>query len=97
MCSKYTGGDRIVTISAIPYAVLTLIIVGLLLVGLGPVIDDLIDVNNDNQAMDFPYSVQRGETLGFLLMCWGALGVSAVLCVVIFLIMNGAQRGTGGI
>jgi len=45
----------------------------------------------------FPYSQQRKETLSFLLMCWGALAFVGVFCVVIFLLMNGAQRGSGGI
>jgi len=35
--------------------------------------------------------------MGFLLMCWGALAFVGVFCVVIFLLMNGAQRGSGGI
>lgn len=45
----------------------------------------------------FPYSQQRKETLSFLLMCWGGLAFVGVFCVVIFLLMNGAQRGSGGI
>ena len=45
----------------------------------------------------FPYSQQRKETLSFLLMCWGGLAFVGVFCVVIFLVMNGAQRGSGGI
>lgn len=85
------------TISAIPYAVLTLVIVGLFLVGLGPVIDEFVGADNDIQALDLPYSEQRQESLGFLLMCWGALAFSSVFCVVIFLLMNGAQRRSGGI
>jgi PKD repeat protein len=45
----------------------------------------------------FPYSEQRKDTMGFLLMCWGALPFVGVFCVVIFLVMNGGQRGSGGI
>mgnify|MGYP003764676023 CR=1 FL=1 len=45
----------------------------------------------------FPYSQQRKETLSFLLMCWGGLAFVGVFCIVIFLVMNGAQRGSGGI
>jgi hypothetical protein len=87
-----------VTISAIPYAVLTLVIVGLFLIALGPVIDELISTDNDILALeDLPYSEQRQETMGFLLMCWGAVPFVGAFCVVIFLLMNGAQRGTGGI
>jgi len=86
------------TISAIPYAVLTLIIVGLAIVALGPVIDAMIGYDADEQARgDLPYSQQRSETISFLLMCWGGLAFSTVFCVVIFLLMNGAQRGSGGI
>ena len=86
------------TISAIPYAVLTLIIVGLAIVALGPVIDELLGYDADTQARgDLPYSQQRSETMSFLLMCWGGLAFSTVICVVIFLLMNGAQRGSGGI
>jgi PKD repeat protein len=43
-----------------------------------------------------PYSQQRKETLSFLLMCWGALAFVGVFCIVIFLVMNGAQRGAAG-
>jgi len=32
-----------------------------------------------------------------VLMCWGALPFVGVFCIVIFLVMNGAQRGSGGI
>lgn len=86
------------TVSAIPYAVLTLIIVGLGIVALGPVVDAMMGYDADEQARgDLPYSQQRGETLTFLLMCWGGLAFSTVFCVVIFLLMNGAQRGSGGI
>ncbi len=86
------------TVSAIPYAVLTIVIVGLALVALGPVIDELLGYDADEQAKGhLPYSQQRGETVSFLLMCWGGLAVSTVFCVVIFLLMNGAQRGSGGI
>jgi hypothetical protein len=86
------------TISAIPYAVLTLVIVGLAIVALGPVIDAMIGYDADEQASgDLPYSQQRGETISFLLMCWGALSVTTVFCVVIFLLMNGAQRSSGGV
>jgi hypothetical protein len=38
------------TISAIPYAVLTLILFGLFLVGMGPVIDEFILVDNSMMA-----------------------------------------------
>lgn len=86
------------TVSAIPYALLTLIIVGLALVALGPVIDELLGYDADEQARgDLPYSQQRSETISFLLMCWGGLAVSTVFCVVIFLLMNGAQRSSGGV
>jgi hypothetical protein len=50
-----------------------------------------------SSAHSLPYSQQRKETLSFLLMCWGALAFVGVFCVVIFLLMNGAQRGSGGI
>jgi hypothetical protein len=35
--------------------------------------------------------------MDLLQMCWGALAFVGVFCVVIFLLMNGAQRGSGGI
>lgn len=86
------------TISAIPYAVLTLVIVGLGIVALGPVIDAMIGYDNDTMTQEhLPYSQQRAETIGFLLMCWGALSITTVFCVVIFLLMNGAQRSSGGV
>jgi len=85
------------TVSAIPYAVLTLVIVGLFLIAMGPVIDAFVSNDNATRALDLPYSAQRGETMDFLLMCWGALAFSSVFGVVIFLLMNGAQRKSGGI
>ncbi len=86
------------TVSAIPYAAVTLVIVGLALVAFGAVVDELIDVDLMESTTDsLPYSEHRGETMSFLLMCFGALAFVAVFCVVIFLIMNGAQRGSGGI
>lgn len=50
-----------------------------------------------SSAHSLPYSEQRKDTMGFLLMCWGALPFVGVFCIVIFLVMNGAQRGSGGI
>jgi PKD repeat protein len=50
-----------------------------------------------SSAHSLPYSQQRKETLSFLRMCWGGLAFVGVFCVVIFLLMNGAQRGSGGI
>jgi hypothetical protein len=86
------------TISAIPYAILTLILFGLFLIGIGPILDEFIGVHLDMvQIPAFPFSEQRGETMDLLQMCWGALAFVGVFCVVIFLLMNGAQRGSGGI
>ena len=53
--------------------------------------------SSSSSAHPLPYSQQRKDTMGFLLMCWGALAFVGVFCVVIFLLMNGAQRGSGGI
>jgi len=85
------------TISAIPYALLTLIIVGLTLVAFGLVLDEVIATDLAMIALALPYSEQRQEILTFLEMCWGALAVTTVFCVVLFLLMNGAQRDTGGV
>ena len=85
------------TVSAIPYAILTLVIVGLSLLAFGAIVDELIGVDAMETGGDLPYSEQRGETMNFLMMCFGALPFVAVFCVVIFLVMNGAQRGSGGI
>jgi len=52
---------------------------------------------SSSSAHALPYSEQRKDTMGFLLMCWGALPFVGVFCIVIFLLMNGAQRGSGGI
>ena len=52
---------------------------------------------SSSSAHPLPYSQQRKDTMGFLLMCWGALAFVGVFCVVIFLLMNGSQRGSGGI
>jgi len=86
------------TIGAIPYAIVTLVIFGMALITMGPVIDEIIEV--DNAIMQdglIPYSQQRYDTMNFLLMCWKALSFVATLVVVIFLLMNGAQSRTGGI
>lgn len=86
------------TVGAIPYAILTLIIVGLALVAFGPVFDALIGVDNAMiESSGLPYSEQRADTVQFLLMCWEALAFVVTICVVIFLIMNGAQKDSGGI
>jgi len=86
------------TISAISYAILTLILFGLFLIGIGPILDEFIGVHLDMmQIPAFPFSEQRGETMDSLQMCWEALAFVGVFCVVIFLVMNGAQRGSGGI
>lgn len=86
------------SVSAIPYAFLTLIIVGLSLIMFGAVVDELVGIDvMEADGGDLPYSEQRGETIGFLLMCFGALSFVSAFCVTIFLIMNGAQRGSGGI
>lgn len=85
------------TISAIPYALLTLIIVGLTLVAFGPVIDEVTAADTALISLPLPYSEQRQETLTLLEMCWGGLAFSTVFCVVIFLLMNGAQRSSGGV
>ena len=53
--------------------------------------------SSSSSAHPLPYSQQRKDTMGFLLMCWGALAFVGVFCVVIFLLMNGGQRGSGGI
>lgn len=86
------------TLSAIPYAIITLIVFGLILVAFGPVIDELVTV--DNSLIDspgLPYSTQRHDTMQFLLMCWRIMAFAGVFCVVFFLIMNGAQKSSGGI
>lgn len=86
------------TISAIPYAILTLIIVGLILVAFGLVLDIVIDTDNAMLiSQSSPYSEQRQDTMAFLEMCWRALAFVATFCVVIFLVMNGQQGQTGGI
>ena len=47
MGSQMWFRDDTGTISAIPYAVLTLVIFGLFLVGMGVVVDALVEVDND--------------------------------------------------
>lgn len=86
------------TIGAIPYAVITLFIVGLVLITLGAVADEMGPMEATlMEQSGFPYSYQRYETVIFLQMCIGAMAFVAVLTVVIFLIMNGVQDQSGGV
>ena len=86
------------TLSAIPYAILTLIIMGCFLLAMGLVIDELVTVEQEmSQDISLPYSQQRADTFAFIIAGWSAMGIITVLVILIFLIMNGVQSQTGGI
>ncbi len=86
------------TLSAVPYAVISLAIFGMILMVFGMVIDVTLQVDNDMMAdPSLPYSSERAHTMTVLAMCFNAMGFVALICAGIFLIMNGVQSQSGEI
>lgn len=84
------------TLGAIPSAILTLVIFSMLFLTFGTIVDEI--VRTENVLMDdgdLPYSQQKHDTIDFLVTCFKAMVFVALMCVVIFLIMNGVQRRSG--
>jgi hypothetical protein len=86
------------TLGAIPYTVISLAIFGLVLLVGGYLMEAVIQLNNELIANpDLPYSKVRLDTLGWLAIFFRALGVLALLCAAIFLVMNANQQASGEI
>jgi len=86
------------TVSAIPYAVLTLFVFSLVFMSLGMVFDELGKVDNDMMASGgLPYSHQREDTMNALALAMKAMSLIAIIIVFLFLVMNGVQKSTGEI
>jgi hypothetical protein len=86
------------TLSAVPYAVISLAIFGMLLMVFGMVVDVTMQVDNDLMAdPDLPYSSERAHTMSVLVMCFNSMAFVALMCAGIFLIMNGVQSQSGEI
>ena len=86
------------TLGAVPYAITTLAVFGLILITFGYILDVVVQTDNDMMSdHDLPYSQQRAVTMGWLIIAYRALAVFATIVVVIFLIMNGNQQTSGEI
>jgi len=85
------------TVSAIPYAVLTLFVFSLVFMSLGMVFDELGKVDNDMMGSGLPYSHQRLDTMNALTLAMKAMSLIAIIIVFLFLVMNGVQKSSGDI
>lgn len=86
------------TLGAIPYVVIALMIFGGLLMVFGTILDFTLQVDNDMMANpDLPYSMERANTMNLLAMCFNAMGFVALICGGILLVMNGVQSQSGEI
>jgi len=86
------------TLSAVPYAVISLAVFGMILMVMGMVMDATLTVDNQMMAdPSLPYSSERANTMTILAMCFNAMGFVALICAGIFLIMNGVQSQSGEI
>jgi hypothetical protein len=84
------------TLGAIPYTIVSLAVFGLVLIIGGYLMESVVNMNNELIATpDLPYSMQRVQTLGVLALFFRALGVLALICAVIFLVMNANQQVSG--
>jgi hypothetical protein len=86
------------TIGAIPYVVVSLMVLGGLLMVLGMVMDYTLKADNDMMSdTRLPYSMERANTMGILALCFNAMGFVAIICAGILLVMNGVQSQSGEI
>ena len=86
------------TLGAIPYAISTLAIFGLVLIIGGYLLDVITQTDNEMMLQhDLPYSQQRATAMGWIIIGYRALAVFATICVVVFLIVNGNQAESGEI
>jgi hypothetical protein len=86
------------TLGAIPYVIIALMVFGGLLMVLGMILDYTLQVDNDMMSdIRLPYSMERANTMNLLVMCFNAMGFVALICGGILLIMNGVQSQSGEI
>jgi len=86
------------TIGAIPYVVVSLMVLGGILLVLGMVMDYTLKADNDMMSdTRLPYSMERANTMSVLALCFNAMGFVAIICAGIFLVMNGVQSQSGEI
>jgi hypothetical protein len=86
------------TLGAIPYVIIALAIFGMVLIVMGTMLDYILQIDNDLMAdPSLPYSWERQYTMGLLLNIFRWLGVVALLCACIFLVMNAVQSQSGEI
>jgi hypothetical protein len=85
------------TVSAIPYAIITLFVFSLFFMSLGLVFDELGKADNEMMHSGLPYSHQRAETVNVLALAMKAMALIAIIIVFMFLIMNGVQKSSGDI
>lgn len=86
------------TLSAIPYTVIFLAIAGMLMIVLGAVVQEMVNVDNGLvEDTTLPYSPTRAWAIGILVICFNAMGFVALITAAIFLTMNGLQSQSGEI
>jgi hypothetical protein len=86
------------TISAIPYVIISLGVIGLVLIIAGYLIDAALNVDNEFMLdPSLPYSHERAVTLGYLVMAFKWMGIISIITAVLFLQMNANQESSGEI
>ena len=86
------------TLGAIPYVIIALMIIGAILMVLGMVLDYTLDADNEMMSeASLPYSMERANTMNLLVMCFNAMGFVSLICGGILLVMNGVQSQSGEI
>jgi hypothetical protein len=86
------------TLGAIPYAIISLAIFGMILLVMGTIMGTILQLDNDSmQDPAIPYSQERATTMNMLALCFNAMGFVALMCAGIFLIMNAVQSQSGEI
>jgi hypothetical protein len=86
------------TLSAIPYVLVSLAIFGLVLIVFGTLMDEILIVDNQIQLdPTLPYSAERGNTMNNLVFAMRAMGFIALIVAGILLLMNATQDQSGAI
>lgn len=86
------------TLSAIPYTIIFLAVAGMLMIVLGAVVQEMVNVDNTMVGdTSLPYSASRAWAINILVICFNAMGFVALLTAAIFLTMNGLQSQSGEI
>jgi hypothetical protein len=86
------------TVSAIPYVIIALLITGVIMIVCGVLLDSLIQTDHSLfNDPTLPYSQERAQTWNTITLCFRAMGVVALLTACIFLYMNANQSVSGEI